>query len=200
MLSRSRGFTLTELMATLAVAGTLLAIAVPSFSEFRRNNRLVGIANDLLVTTQAARTEAIKRQLSVAVCPSANADSATPSCSTAQTFSGWIAFVDTNNNCVRESTEIIVRAGATIDSAVTSKSNGNCISFAPSGFRQAIAGTTTASSTVFCDTRGYAFQSGTNQSAARGIDIGPTGRARITRNKAEMTTGPPGSGWGLACP
>jgi type IV fimbrial biogenesis protein FimT len=200
MTSRSRGFTLTELMVTLAVAGTLLAIAVPSFAEFRRNNRLVGIANDLLVTTQAARTEAIKRQLSVAVCPSTTSGAATPTCSTAQAFSGWIAFVDANNNCIRESTEIVVRAGAPIDSAVTSKSNGNCISFAPSGFRQAVAGTTTASNTVFCDSRGYAYQTGTNLSAARGIEIGPTGRARVTRDKAEMTTGPPASGWGLSCP
>lgn len=199
MINRSNGFTLTELTVTLAIAGTLLAIAVPGFAEFRRNNRLVGIANDLLVTTQVARTEAIKRQVSVAVCPSTTS-STSATCSTALAFSGWIAFVDTNNNCVRESTEIVVRAGATIDTAVTSKSNGNCISFAPSGFRQAVAGATTASNTVFCDSRGYAFQAGTNLSAARGIDVGPTGRARVTRDKTEMTTGPPGSGWGLACP
>jgi type IV fimbrial biogenesis protein FimT len=197
---RGRGFTLMEMMVTLALAGVILAIGAPSFTEFRRNNRLVGVANDLLGTAQVARTEAIKRQVPVAVCPSGNPDATAATCSTAQAFPGWIAFVDTNNNCIRETAEIVLRAGATVDSAVSSRSNGNCISFAPGGFRQAVAGKTTASNTVFCDSRGYALQGGTNLSAARGIDIGPTGRVRITRDKTEMTTGPPGSGWGLACP
>jgi type IV fimbrial biogenesis protein FimT len=196
MTHRSHGFTITELMVVLAIAATLLAVGTPSFREFRRNNRLVGIANDILATTQMARTEAIKRQVPVSLCPST--DGAT--CSTAQAFAGWIAFVDTNSDCVRGVGEIIVRTGPTIDTAVTSKSNGNCISFATTGFRQNVAGKTTASNTVFCDDRGFAPQTGTTLSAARGVEVGATGRARITRNKAEMTTGPPGTGWGLACP
>lgn len=197
---RSRGFTLMELMLVLTIAGVILALAAPTFGEFRRNNRLVAVANDMLGTTQTARTEAIKRQVPVSVCPSGNPGATAAACNTTQAFNGWIAFVDANSNCVRDAGEVIIRVGHAIDSTLTSNSNGNCISFAGTGFRQNIVGRTTASNTVFCDSRGYEFQTGTTLSAARGIDIAAAGRARITRNKAELTTGPPGTGWGLACP
>jgi type IV fimbrial biogenesis protein FimT len=200
MKHRSRGFTLMELMMVLAIAGVILAVGAPSFTEFRRNNRLVAVANDMLGTVQVARTEAIKRQVPVSMCPSANPGAAAASCSTTQAFRGWIAFVDTNGDCVHDTGEVVVRVGATIDATVTSKANGNCISFAATGFRQAVAGTTTASNTVFCDARGFNFQPGTTLSMARGIEVGATGRARLTRSKTELTTGPPGTGWGLTCP
>ena len=80
MKSRSRGFTIVELMVTLSIAALILAIGAPSFNEFRRNNRLTGTANDFLGAVQTARTEAIKRQLQVSVCPSANPNDASPTC------------------------------------------------------------------------------------------------------------------------
>ena len=63
MKNRSRGFTLMELMIVLTLAGIILALGAPSFGEFRRNNRMAGIANDFLVGVQIARSEAIKRQV-----------------------------------------------------------------------------------------------------------------------------------------
>jgi prepilin-type N-terminal cleavage/methylation domain-containing protein len=43
--THSKGFTLIELMVTLAVAGILLTIAVPSFQEFIASNRISTEAN-----------------------------------------------------------------------------------------------------------------------------------------------------------
>jgi type IV fimbrial biogenesis protein FimT len=199
MKNRSHGFTLMELMIVLALAAAIFAIGAPSFNEFRRNNRLTGIANDFLGAIQVARGEAIKQQVPVAVCPSDNATDADATCTTG-TFRGWMTFVDKDNDCVRDSDETILRTEARVDGDAAkplyTKSAGVCISFAATGFRQSQTdtGKTVASRTVFCDSRGNKNQDGTNQSAARGIEVTPTGRARVTRVVSEI------NGWSLACP
>ena len=57
----NQGFTLVELMVTLAVAAIILAIAAPSFSQMIRDHRLITTANDFMGTMQLARSEAIRR-------------------------------------------------------------------------------------------------------------------------------------------
>jgi type IV fimbrial biogenesis protein FimT len=60
-----RGFTLVELMITLAVAAVLLTVAVPSFQAVFQNNRLVSQVNELVTAINLARNEAIKRGVNV---------------------------------------------------------------------------------------------------------------------------------------
>jgi type IV fimbrial biogenesis protein FimT len=197
-----------ELMVTLALAAVVLGIGVPSFREFSRNNRMVTIANDFLAGVQVARTEAIKQQVTaggVALCPSANPGDANPTCAadTARHFNGWIVFVDANNDCRRDPSdprEAVLRTGARIDldntvnSHRNSVTDGFCISFAPTGFVRTDTGLPRASHVLFCDERGNTKQSGTNLSVARGVEIGLTGRARLTRDVAEIGT------WPIDCP
>jgi len=66
-LGRSRGFTLLELMATLLVAGVLIAVAVPGFAATLRQNRLLADAHQFLTALNLARSEAIKRGAPVSV-------------------------------------------------------------------------------------------------------------------------------------
>jgi type IV fimbrial biogenesis protein FimT len=203
MKNRSRGFTLMELMIVLTVAGVILAIGAPSFGEFRRSNRMAGVANDFLIAVQVARSEAIKRQVGVSLCPSATPDADNASCTANKDFSGWIVFVDPNNNCQREfPAEQILQAGSRIDTGpnpdtrTTSISDGNCIGFAGTGFTRTAPGPglDTAHHTLFCDgRRANSAQPGTTLSAARGIDVGQTGRARVTRDIEEI------EGFDLAC-
>lgn len=67
---RIAGFTLVELMITIAVLAVILAIATPSFTTVINNNRLTAQTNDLVAALQMARSEALKRNSSVAVCRS----------------------------------------------------------------------------------------------------------------------------------
>src|SRR5207244_13354167 len=84
-----RGFTLTELMVTVAVAGVLAMMAVPNMRSFVQNNRLSSASNDLLRSFNLARTEAIKHQTNVVVCAVAGRRLATSQCSYGP-FKGWI--------------------------------------------------------------------------------------------------------------
>jgi len=64
----ARGFTLIELMITLAVAVILLVIAVPSFRTMTISNRLTTTANAVVGALNITRMEAIKRNTGVQLC------------------------------------------------------------------------------------------------------------------------------------
>lgn len=57
----ARGFTLVELMVTIAVAAILITVAVPSFQEIIKRNQVVAQNNELIALIHLARNEAIRR-------------------------------------------------------------------------------------------------------------------------------------------
>lgn len=62
---KSSGFTLLEVLITVAVLSILVALAVPSFREMMDRNAVTTTANDILSSLLLARSEAIKREKSV---------------------------------------------------------------------------------------------------------------------------------------
>jgi type IV fimbrial biogenesis protein FimT len=182
-MKRQRGFNLMELVVTLGVAAVIIGIGAPNFEQFRANNRLTGVANDYLGAILSARSEAMKRQTPVALCPSNNPESPDAECSNGA-FTGWITFVDENNDCLRdEDDDELLRTQPTIDEAVRTDADGVCLSFGANGFRQVIAGRNTVTRAVFCDERGNnPIAPDSPDSFARGIEVQPTGRAAIVRD------------------
>ncbi len=91
----SRGFSLIELLVTIAVAAIIAGLAAPSFSKMINANRVQTVSSGLQADLSYARTEAVKRGSWVTVCPSV--DLAT--CSGANNWqTGWIVFNDDNGS------------------------------------------------------------------------------------------------------
>ena len=189
-LQACQGFTIAELMVTLVVAATLAGLAAPNMRVFMQNSQLTSAVNEMLRTVQSARTEATKRQKNVVVCISSNIDAATPACDGSM-MNGWIVFQDDDGDWERAESEQLISSftfDATSMNLLADESRR--ISFAATGFLSpagANAATQTPStSMVICDRRGNVTEAG--QSVARGLQISPTGRARVTRDVSTIVT------------
>lgn len=66
------GFTLVELVVTIAVAAILLAIAIPSFTRTVVSARLTTTANEVTAALSQARLEAIRRNQLTQFCGKTN--------------------------------------------------------------------------------------------------------------------------------
>ncbi len=96
MKSRHSGFTLVELLITVAVAAVLASLAVPSFRTLLLKRSVQSAADTLVSDMRFARAEALKRSARVTICASSNGTS----CAGAggQWSSGWMVFVPSAAN------------------------------------------------------------------------------------------------------
>lgn len=102
MKKNNHGFTLIELIVTLAVVSIVLATGIPALNQMTSSNRLVSQINNIAASLALARSESIKRGQSITLCGSTDGST----CNTSSWETGWIIFSDSNNN-------------ATLDSATT---------------------------------------------------------------------------------
>ena len=115
-MNRQRGFTLIELMITLAIAAILLTVGVPSFQSMMRNNRAATHMNEMITALNLARSEAAKRGLRVSLCPSTNQAACTGGTSW---NNGWIVFIDTSTNDSSVIVGTVLRVGEALAGAPT---------------------------------------------------------------------------------
>ena len=181
--ARMIGFTLIELMVVIAIIAIGLGIAAPSVRNLTLNAQMSAQANDLLADLALARTEAIKRNVRVAICSSSTGLGCTGGTPLrpAPWEAGRIVFVDTNQNGSRDADEEILRAApeAPLGSVVTvvgdtAAAGARSVHYRPSGSM-----TAGGANIVFtlCDER--AGTAGTQ--AGRTITINNTGRAVVAR-------------------
>lgn len=116
-MNRQVGFTLTELMITVAVAAILLTVGIPSFQQMMRNNRAAAHMNEMISALNLARSEAAKRGGRVSLCPSTNQAACTGGTDWSQ---GWIVFTDTSTtNDTTVTVGTVLRVGEALAGAPT---------------------------------------------------------------------------------
>ena len=122
----ARGFTLVELMVTLAVIAILAVIAMPSMTALINNSRLNGQAEELVASIQLARAEAVRRNARVTVCPSTNGTT----CTANTAWSSWI--IHGMDNTASPPVDDIIR-GASANAGIQVSGPAAGIVFRPSG-------------------------------------------------------------------
>ena len=91
-MKKIRGFTIIELMVTVAIGDVLVAVAIPSFDPFIKKSRMTAATNELVSALHIARNEAIKSRTVTCFCPS-TVDTANLACEFINDCeAGWSVF------------------------------------------------------------------------------------------------------------
>ena len=130
-MKKVKGFTLIELMVTIAIASLLLSVGFPAMSGFLSDKKLTGQANDLIAAIRATRGVAIKRRTTIDLEQKAGSWA-----------NGWE---------IQDAANAIIGQGLGNQGITLGSSSAGIISFSGAGIRTNIAGDFTVK---FCDDRG----------------------------------------------
>ena len=165
------GFTLIELVITTALIGFVVGWGLPAFSTLSLNATQTTQVNLFLQAIYLARSEAIKRNGVVSLCPSVDGATCSPS---GDWQRGWLVFVndDRDSPAMRDAGEELLHAYAAWDTGHI-LSNRSTLSFRAFG-QSGVTATVT-----FCDSRGAPH--------AKAIIISQTGRPRVSTRSPSGT-------------
>ncbi len=102
---REKGFTLTEMIIVLGVVSILSSAAIPGFGRVISGSQIDSAANELYSAMGVARSEAITRARNVSICTRA---SDTACAGNSNWATGWLVFIDTDFDGVRDAGEEIL--------------------------------------------------------------------------------------------
>jgi type IV fimbrial biogenesis protein FimT len=130
----ANGFTLIELIVVVSIVAILGAIAIPSYQSSIANNRVSAELDRIAMDVSFARSEAVKRGTTVALCPTAGCVAG------AHWEAGWVVFVDpdpinplngitTPANIIKQetafsSTDTLVNADSSLGAGISFDRNG----------------------------------------------------------------------------
>ncbi len=149
---KTAGFTLIELIVVVVIIGIISVVGIPGMLSLLGNVSQTASADKLLNSLAYARGEAVARVENIAVTTLPGADI------------GWNVFIDTDNDCVQDNGEVVLRV---VDITADSVTIGTgCVGFNALGERSSGPDTIT-------------IDSGTATIPDTVITIAPSGTARI---------------------
>lgn len=185
---QTRGFTLIEMMVTVAVLAILMAIAVPSFSNVMRRSDVSSGSNALLADIAYARSEAVNRHTIVSICPSSNGTS----CTDDKTYeTGWIVYTYQNGKAVAntdyvDGTDVLLRSTQARKGVSMQANSAKPISFGQQG--QMIPSGTTVAFEV-CYRSPSETGTGSSTTAVPGANLTVSGSGSVLTTSLGVMTG-----------
>jgi type IV fimbrial biogenesis protein FimT len=188
------GFTLIELLVTIVVLSVLLGLAVPAFRSFMQNDQQWVQTNNLILSLNAARSEAIKNDIVIsAAIPGGSqicSSNTGLACTGTPWNQGWIV-LGTDPVSPQNPPKLLQVVGALPAGTTLNEVNNNLsITFLSNGgLNTSPAALNAAPPVVFkmCDSRGAAF--------ARYLQVTLMGRAVSSTTAGQDLAGNP-----LTCP
>lgn len=159
--TKSTGFTLVELMVSIAILAILASIAAPAMQNMIVQSRLTSQTNELIGAVQFARGEAIKRNQSIRLCSTASAGAT----ACGGSWAHW-AVLNANNTVLRQGS---LPSNLKLSSTFTA----NTLSFAPTGLNNVTPGSN--DTLVLCSSIG-------NGETTRTIQVRLAGGTAVTKS------------------
>jgi type IV fimbrial biogenesis protein FimT len=170
----SRGFTLVEMLAVLAVAGTLFMLGAPSLAAVLRVTRVSSASNEFLASLLLTRSEAMKRKHRVVMCRSADAQG----CAAAGGWQqGWIVFADADGDGERAAGEPVLYVQPALGTTMRLTGTATVakyVSYAPNGTTKLVGGGFQAGTLTVCSASG-------EKGTGRQVIVNATGRPRTQK-------------------
>ncbi len=167
-----RGFTLVELMVTVAITAVLTSLALPSMRSFIGKWQLSNALNSYNGSLQIARSEAVKRGRVTRMCRSANGTSCATDAPSNGWGTGWLVYVDNDASGTLTTTDHVVITQSAFSNFynISSTSNGSTgtFVFTPTGFMQGGSAN-----------EGMTFSWDSDNTIQKTLCISRTGRSRI---------------------
>jgi len=118
MRKRQPGFTLIELLITILIAAVLLGIGIPSFRATIQNNRLTAHVNEFVTSMNLARSEAVKRGVTIRVTATDSSDGSD------EWGPGWSVWIDLDSDNTLDPLEVLRTVSAFGDSTTLDSTTG----------------------------------------------------------------------------
>lgn len=110
VLRPDRGFTLVELVVTIAIAALLMVVAVPAYVSFRKNAHLSEAVSNFIAAANAARANAMKQGVNTYLRP----------INGTTWGSGWMVFTDINwNKTYDDGIDVLTLSHESPDSSIS---------------------------------------------------------------------------------
>ncbi|MAO12709.1 GspH/FimT family pseudopilin [Marinobacter sp.] len=169
----SVGFSLVELMVTMAVMAILLAAVAPSFSKMMARNDLAVASNAVRGALMVARETALIKGHPVSLCAGAPGTGCTGDWSAGQ----WLVFRDNNHNGALDTDETVIQHDTLPGAGGVVSIDGNgplrsALVYTPLGHAERVSGAFGAGRLRVCVDRDITPN-------AREVIIGPSGRVRV---------------------
>jgi type IV fimbrial biogenesis protein FimT len=169
----NRGFSISELLVALAIFSLIMGLGVPNYRDWIAARELANHAEFLAETLNQARSEAVKRQVRVNVCKSADGKQ----CAATGTWTeGWIMFADDNRDGAIEASENVIRRQGPPGDGITVTANrplDHYVSYTTFGYARLLNGALQMGTFVVC------------KPGQKAIDVvlANSGRVRLDRTK-----------------